>query len=110
VRRPDPLPPQYRRLLARAAVARRVRRAAVALTDLSPQRLASIEMDAIAYFANLPFRARLANRFADALFAMDEALSMCSTERSECQNVSWIEPQIRRTYEHVNALMEAVSD
>jgi hypothetical protein len=110
MRRLDPLPPQYRRLLARIAVARRVRRAATLTTGLSRERQASIDADALSFFANLPLRARLANRFTDAMFAMEDALSMCELERAESRDASWIEPRIRTTYEQVNALMEAVSD
>jgi hypothetical protein len=105
-----PLPLQYRRLLARAAAARRVRRGATLAARLASEKQVSIEADALGFFANLPLRARLANRFADVVLAIDDALTMCEVERNESRDASWIEPSIRRTYEQVNALMEAVSD
>jgi hypothetical protein len=110
MRCPVPLPLQYRRLLARVAAARRVRRAEEVTTDLSPARQSSIDTDALSFFANLPLRARLANLFSDAMFAMEDALSMCEVERGQSRDASWIEPQIRTTYEQVNALMKEVSD
>jgi Leu/Phe-tRNA-protein transferase len=67
-------------------------------------------VEALSVFANLPLRARLANRFTDAMFAMEEALSMCELEREESRDASWIEPQIQTTYDQVNALMKVVSD
>jgi len=107
----DSLPPRYRRLLVRAAAERRVRRRVAAVTtDLSHEGQASIDPDGLNFFANLPLRARLANRFTDAMFAMEDALSMCEMERCESRDASWIEPRIRTTYEQVNALMKAVSD
>jgi Leu/Phe-tRNA-protein transferase len=110
MRRSVALPLQYRRLLARVAAARRVRRAAAGAADLSPERRASIDTDALSFFANLPLRARLANRFTDAMFAIEDALSMCEVERAESRDASWIEPRIRTTYEQVNALMKEVCD
>jgi Leu/Phe-tRNA-protein transferase len=106
----DPLPAQYRRLLARVAAARRARRAARLGVCLSRERQALVETDALGFLENLPLRARLANRFTDAMFAMEDALIMCEAEQAESRDTSWIEPHIRTTYEHVNALMEAVSD
>jgi hypothetical protein len=61
-------------------------------------------------FGNLPLRARLANQFTDAMFAIEEALSMCEIEREKSGDASWIEPQIKTTYDQVNALMKVVSD
>ncbi len=103
------LPLSYCRLLMRAAAARRAHRAAVSDYAADEARFL-FQADALAAFANLSLRARLANRFTDAMFAIDEALSMCAIEREESRDASWIEPQIRATYEQVNALMEAVSD
>lgn len=105
----DPLPAQYRRLLLRAAAARRVRRVA-GVGTLSPYRQALIGADALSFLGNLPLRARLANRLADAMLAVDEALIMCEAEQAESRDTSWIEPLIQTTYEQLNALMEAVSD
>lgn len=105
-----PLPLGYCRLLARVAAERRVRRASASAIDLPSDVPLSFETEALCLFANLPLRARLANRFIDAMFAMEEALSMCEVERDESRDASWIEPQIQSTYEQVNALMEAVSD
>jgi Leu/Phe-tRNA-protein transferase len=67
-------------------------------------------VETLSVFANLSLRSRLANRFTDAMFAMEEALSMCESEREESRDASWIEPQIQTTYDQVNALMKAVSD
>jgi Leu/Phe-tRNA-protein transferase len=69
-----------------------------------------LDAETLSVFANLPLRARLANRFTDAMFAMEEALSMCELEREESRDASWIEPQIQTTYDQVNALMKAVAD
>ena len=110
MRCPVPLPLQYRRLLARVAAARRVRRAAAAPADLSPERQTSLDADALSFFANLPLRPRLANLFTDAMLAMEEALGMCELERDQSRDTAWIEPQIRTTYEQVSSLMKAVSD
>jgi len=109
MRSPVPLPLQYRRLLARVVAARRVRRAATAPADLSPERQASIDPDALSFFANLPLP-RLANLFTDAMLAVEEALSMCEQERDQSRDTTWIEPRIRTIYEQVNSLMKAVSD
>ena len=103
------LPLSYRRLLARAAAARRARRAA-APGGASDDARFLFEADALAALANLSLRARLANRFTDAMLAIDEALSMCEIEREESRDASWIEPQIRATYDQVNALMKVVCD
>jgi hypothetical protein len=106
----QPLPLPYRRLLARVAAVRRVRRAASPKEH--PLRVPWFPLDAetLSVFANLPLRARLANRFTDAMFAMEEALSMCELEREESRDASWIKPQIQTTYDQVNALMKAVAD
>jgi hypothetical protein len=103
------LPLSYRRLLARTAATRRARRTA-ASAGTSNHAPLPFDLDALAAFANLPLRARLADRFADAMLAIDEALGMCEIERQESRDASWIEPQILSTYEQVNALMKAVSD
>ena len=110
MRRAAPLPLQYRRLLVRVAAARRLRRAAVVTSGLSSEGQSSIDADALRFFANLPLRTRLANRFTDAMFAMEDALTMCEMERAESRDASWIEPRIRTTYEQVNDLMKAVCD
>jgi len=107
--RSQSLPLQYRRLLARVAAMRRVRHIA-RLNEPTRPWSDSSDLEALSFFGNLPLRARLANRFTDAMFAIEEALSMCETERDESRDASWIEPQIRSTYEQVNALMEAASD
>ncbi len=44
------------------------------------------------------------------MLAMEEALGMCELERDQSRDTTWIEPQIRSTYEQVNTLMKAVSD
>jgi hypothetical protein len=103
------LPLQYRRLLARAAAARRARRIAPSNGSSRPWS-DSFDLEALSFFANLPLRARLANRFTDAMLAIDDALVMCQAERDESRDTSWIEPQIQTTYEQVNALMEAVCE
>jgi hypothetical protein len=107
--RTQSLPLPYRRLLARVAATRRARRIASPEGALR-QGSASFDADALSFFANLPLRARLANRLTDAMFAVEEALTMCEVERDESRDASWIEPQIRSTYDQVNALMKAVSD
>jgi hypothetical protein len=99
----------YRRLLARVATARRARRIAASQEERR-QWPVSFDPDALSFFANLPLRTRLANRFADAMLAMEDALSMCEIERDGSRDASWIEPQILTTYEQVNALMKSVSD
>jgi hypothetical protein len=104
------LPLPYRRLLARAAAERRARRAAASAVGTRTDVPWALDDEPSIVFANLPLRARLANRFTDAMFAIEEALSMCEGEREESRDASWIEPQIRATYEQVNALMETVSD
>lgn len=103
------LPLSYRRLLARAAATRAAHRAAASEGAAGDERVA-FDPHAMAAFANLPLRARLANQFTDAMLAIDEALSMCEVEREESRDASWIEPRIRATYEQVNALMKAVCD
>jgi hypothetical protein len=103
------LPLSYRRLLARTAAVRRARVAA-ASTEASPEMRFAFDADDLSAFANLPLRARLANRFTDAMLAIDEALNICEVEREESRDASWIEPQIRATYDQVNALMKVVCD
>jgi hypothetical protein len=103
MRRSEKLPLQYRRLLARVAAARRARRVT------HPCRV-SLEKREPCMIGHLPLRTRLANQFSDAMFAIEEALSMCEQERAEGPDASWIEPQIRMTYDQVNALMKAVCD
>jgi len=44
------------------------------------------------------------------MLAMEEALSICEIERERSRDASWIEPQIKTTYDQVNALMKAVAD
>ncbi|HSY47179.1 MAG TPA: hypothetical protein VLC46_00040 [Thermoanaerobaculia bacterium] len=110
MRRSNSLPMPYRRLLARAAAERRARRAAASAVQAPSDVALAFDDEALTIFANLPLRVRLANQFTDAMFAIEEALSMCEIEREESRDASWIEPQIRTTYEQVNALMEAVSD
>jgi hypothetical protein len=104
------LPFHYLRLLDRAAAARRARRNTSPKRDSPRRELASFDAEALSVFAQLPLRARLANQFTDAMFAMEEALSMCELERAESRDASWIEPQIQTTYEQVNALMKVVAD
>jgi hypothetical protein len=106
---PFSLPLEYRRLLARGAAERRMRAfvpAAIRPRDVPP----ALGTEALCFFANLPLRARLADRFSDAMFAIEEALSMCEVEREASRDASWIEPQIKTTYDQVNALMKAVAD
>jgi hypothetical protein len=108
-RRAQPLPLQYRHLLARVAAIRRLR---LARSSREPIRFPKTEFDAgaLSIFGNLPLRARLANQFTDAMIAMEEALSMCELERETSGDASWIEPQIKTTYDQVNALMKVVCD
>lgn len=104
------LPVQYRRLLARAAAMRHARRVSSSTGQPLGFREMAFDAAALSVFGNLPLRARLANQFTDAMFAMEEALSMCEIERETCGDASWIEAQIKTTYDQVNALMKVVSD
>lgn len=110
MRRSQPLPFHYRRLLARVVAIRRARRVLSSRDQPPRYQDAPFDAEALGVFANLPLRARLANQFTDAMFAMEEALSICEIERERSRDASWIEPQIKNTYDQVNALMKAVAD
>ena len=109
-RRSQPLPLHYRRLLARVAAIRGVRRVSSSGEQPGRHKEAPFDAEALSVFANLPLRTRLANQFTDAMLAMEEALSICEIERERSRDASWIEPQIKTTYDQVNALMKAVAD
>jgi hypothetical protein len=101
------LPFQYRRLLVRVAAMRRSRAVSAAS---QPARNDTVALGEEGLSTSLPLRAQLANRLTDAMLAIDEALGICEIERNENRDASWIEPQIRSTYEQVDALMRTVCD
>jgi hypothetical protein len=68
------------------------------------------DIENLAAFGNAPFRVRLADRLADAMWAIEEALAMCELEDQTCRDTWWIEPDLRSTYEQVNCIMKTISN
>src|SRR5258706_119133 len=58
----------------------------------------------------LPLRARIADRLADAMLAMGEAMDMCETERAAPLDAARLAAQIRSASDQVNLLMKTISD
>jgi len=61
-------------------------------------------------FASLPLRERVADRLADAMLAIFEALEMCERERTAPRNAALLGAQIRVAYDQVNGLMKTIAD
>jgi hypothetical protein len=60
-------------------------------------------------FANLPLPARVNDRLADAMIAIDEAMQMCELE-GDTYEASWLGPQVLAAYDQVNCIMKKISD
>lgn len=58
----------------------------------------------------LPLRERVADRLADAMFAIFEALEMCESERAAPRDAARLGPEIRVAYDQVNGVMKAIAD
>jgi hypothetical protein len=58
----------------------------------------------------LLLRERVADRLADAMCAIFEALEMCESERAASWDAARLGAQIRAAYDQVNGLMKNISD
>ena len=58
-------------------------------------------------YGHLPLRERVLDELADVLFAVDTILDALRVE--EARDIQWVEPEVRRWYEEVNALMLRMS-
>jgi hypothetical protein len=58
----------------------------------------------------LSLRARVADRLADAMLAMGEAIDICETERAAPLDAARLAAQIRSAFDQVNLLMKTISD
>jgi hypothetical protein len=86
---------------------RRERRAMAAAVPPPPQML---DLDALAAFANGSLRAQLADRLGDAMWAIEEAIAICEIEDNASRDTSWIEPDLRDTFEQVNGIMKTITN
>ena len=68
-----------------------------------------IDAEEFAGFAKSPLRVQLADRLADAMWAIEEALAICELEDDACRT-SWIEPDLRHTYDQVNDMMKTITN
>jgi hypothetical protein len=66
-----------------------------------------LDLNELAAYGNAPLFVRLADRLAEAMWAIDEALAMCELEEEVSR---WIEPQLRHTYDEVNGIMKTISN
>jgi hypothetical protein len=66
------------------------------------------DLEHLAAFGNAPFRVRIADHLADAMWAIEEALAICELENEACRDASRIEPDLRNTYEQVNCIMKTI--
>jgi len=96
------------RTLAVFAATRKRRMAARLAAGCPSNRLLSL--NALAAFANLPLRARLNDRLAAAMIAMDEAIQMCELEGDTAWLASSLSVEIVAAYDQVNCIMKTISD
>jgi hypothetical protein len=69
-----------------------------------------IEAEEFAAFTSSPLRVQLADRLAAAMWAIEEALAICEHEGDACRDTSWIEPDLRHTYDQVNDIMKTITN
>jgi Leu/Phe-tRNA-protein transferase len=77
---------------------------------MPPHLRRPVDAKNLAVFANLPLRARVADRLSDVLLAIDESIAMCEMESEAARDSSWIAPHLRSLYDGVNELLNAISD
>jgi hypothetical protein len=77
---------------------------------LPPNPRPQLSADAFGEFANLPLCERLADRLADAMIAIDEAVQMCELEGDSTYEASRLGPEILAAYDQVNCIMKTISD
>jgi len=58
----------------------------------------------------LPLSERVLDRLADILFATDEILDMIGTRRYPDDSARDVEQSVRQVYDHVNDLMNKLTD
>lgn len=63
----------------------------------------------ITEWARIPFRERVADQLADLLFKADDILQMLDADPA-ANEIRWVEPDVRKVYDNVNALMKALCD
>jgi hypothetical protein len=87
--------------------ARRERAATAGAVPKPPQTL---DPEVLATFANGSLRAQLADRLGDAMWAIEEAIAICEIEDDASRDTSWIESDLRDTFEQVNGLMKTITN
>jgi len=97
-----------RQALAYLHVTRHSRRTAQ-LIRLPPRLRSRLRRAELGRFG-LSLQAPVADRLADAMLAMGEAMDMCETERVAPLNAARLTPQIRTVCDQVKLLMKAISD
>jgi hypothetical protein len=90
-----------------AAVRKRRMAARLAAGFASSQLLS---LNAISAFANLPLRARINDRLAVAMIAIDEAIQICELEGNTAWLASSLSVEIVAAYDQVNCIMKTISD
>jgi hypothetical protein len=93
--------------LALKCLSARQERAATAGVQKPAEMLPSEDF---AIFANAPLREQLADRLAAAMWAIEEAIAICEIEENASRDTSWIEPDLRDTYDQVNGLMKTITN
>lgn len=84
----------YRRAIAYLASARRARGSRIPRRKRLLDRL-PLDAKSLAGFANLPLRARVADRGSDILLEVDEAIIMCEMESTAARDSAWIAERLR---------------
>jgi hypothetical protein len=96
-----------RRLALKRLAVRRKRAATAAVVPNPPQTL---HPEDLATFGNASLRAQLADRLGDAMWAIEEAIAICEIENDASRDTSWIEPDLRDTFDQVNGLMKTITN
>jgi len=86
---------------------RRQRAATAGIVAKQPETL---HADDLAASANGSLRAQLADRLGDAMWAIEEAIAICEIEDDASRDTSWIEPDLRETFDQVNGLMKTITN
>jgi len=86
------------------------RQESTAAAARQPRAVHMLEADEFAALANSSLRVQLADRLAAAMWAIEEALAICELEDIACRDTSWIEPDLRHTYDQVNDIMKTITN
>jgi hypothetical protein len=96
------------RVAVKCLAASRRDRSAAASEQRAQSQLRDLEE--FAAFGNLPLQARIADRLADAMWAIDEAVQMCELEGDATRDASRLAPQILAAYDQVNWIMKTITN